>query len=123
MSIRPVRAIHCLSLVLFLSAPMTAWAQAQRAIILGQVRDASRSVVPGADIRVIQTATSATRSTITNDAGNYEVPGILPGIYRVEASLAGFKTSVATDIHVASAQRVTVNLVLEIGQISDTVTV
>ena len=124
MSIRQFRSvIQRLALVALVFVPRTAWPQAQRAIILGQVRDTSDSVVPGAQIRVIQTATNVVRSTITNDAGHYEVPGLLPGAYRVEASLPGFKTTVAADIEVASAQRVTVNLVLEIGQLADTVTV
>lgn len=119
-------AIQYLTLALMLSASMTpgtVWGQAHRAILLGQVRDASGSVVPGAEVRVIHKETNTTRSTISNDAGNYEVPGLLPGAYHVEASLPGFKTAAVDDIPVASAQRVTVNLVLEVGEISDKVTV
>ena len=74
-------------------------------------------------MRVIQKSTNVVWNTITNDRGNYEVPGLFPGAYRVEASLSGFKTSVVDGLPVRSGQSVEVNVTLEVGQISESVTV
>ena len=97
--------------------------QSQRAIILGRAIDSAGLVVPGAEIKVSQRATGLTWNTVTNDKGNYEVPGLFPGIYRVEATMTGFKTAVTDDVPVQGAQRVEVNLTFEVGQISDSVVI
>src|SRR5439155_17731066 len=55
--------------------------------------------------------------------GNFEVPGLFPGAYRIEASLTGFKTSVVDDVPVQSGQRVQIDLTLNPGEIAETVTV
>ena len=98
-------------------------AQAHRAIISGSVVDPSGAIVPGAEVRVIHQSTNIAHETITNDSGYYEAPGLLPGQYRIEAALTGFKTAVVEDIPVASAERVRVDLSLDVGEVSDTVTV
>ena len=79
--------------------------QSQRAIILGRAVDSSGGIVPGAEIRVIQKSTGFVRNAVTNEKGNYEVPGLFPGTYRIEASLAGFKTAVVDDVPLQGAQR------------------
>ena len=99
------------------------FAQAHRAIVLGRVLDSSGAVTPGVDVKVIHKSTNVVRSTITNNNGNYEVPGLFPGSYRIEASLAGFKTSIVEDVPVESGQRVEVNHTLQLGAITDSVTV
>ena len=99
------------------------WGQSQRAIILGRAVDSSGGIVPGAEIRVIQKSTGFVRNAVTNEKGNYEVPGLFPGTYRIEASLAGFKTAVVDDVPLQGAQRLEINVALEVGQISDSVVV
>ena len=111
------------ALLLLLTGSEPAAGQAHRAIILGQVRDTTDAAVPGAEVRVIQKSTGIARSTFTNESGNYEVPGLQPGTYRVEASLTGFKTAIVDDIPITSAKRAEINLKLEIGQLSEQVTV
>ena len=98
-------------------------AQGHRAIVLGRIVDPSGAVLPGVEVKVIQKATSVVRNTVTNSSGNYEVPGLFPGIYRIEASLTGFKIGIIDDVPVQSDQRVQVDVRLEIGQISDSVMV
>src|SRR5262245_36353004 len=74
----------------------TLYGQAHRAIILGQVTDPSGAAVSNAEVRVIQSSTAVVRITRTNASGHYEVPGLFPDTYRVEASHPGFKTAVVT---------------------------
>ncbi|PYV09207.1 MAG: hypothetical protein DMG07_23775, partial [Acidobacteria bacterium] len=97
--------------------------QAHRAIVLGRVVDSSGAVAPGVDVKVIQKSTNVVRSTVTNNSGNYEVPGLFPGNYRIEAALSGFKTSIVDDVPVESGQRVEINHTLQVGKLTDSVTV
>ncbi|PYV12301.1 MAG: hypothetical protein DMG07_17360, partial [Acidobacteria bacterium] len=90
---------------------------------VGRAVDSSGGIVPGAEIRVIQKSTGFVRNAVTNEKGNYEVPGLFPGTYRIEASLAGFKTAVVDDVPLQGAQRLEINVALEVGQISDSVVV
>src|ERR1051326_2556778 len=99
------------------------YGQAHRAIILGQVTDNSGAAVAGAAVRVVQMSTSVTRTTSTNQDGRYEVPGLLPDRYRVEASHPGFKTAVVSDIDLSSGRTVEVDLKIEVGEMKESVTV
>ncbi|MFB3825236.1 MAG: carboxypeptidase regulatory-like domain-containing protein [Bryobacteraceae bacterium] len=98
-------------------------AQSHRTVIVGQVTDASGAAVAGADVKVIQKATNVARETKSNASGNYEVPGLLPGAYRVEASHPGFKTAAVDDLELTSGRRVEVNLSMSVGEVREAVTV
>lgn len=106
-----------------LTAAATLFGQAHRAIVLGQVRDSSGAAIPSAAIRVIETQTNTVHATAANAAGNFEAPGLLPGIYRVEASVPGFKTAAVDGISVTSGRRIEVNLTVQVGEVSESVTV
>jgi len=110
-----------ISIAVASSAPV--FAQAHRAIILGRVNDPSNAAVTGAEVQVIEAATNVARKTKTNEEGYFEVPGLLPGTYRVEVSHPGFRTAVVDNILVTSAGRVQVNVVLQLGTVSEAVTV
>src|SRR5437879_10602138 len=64
----------------------------------GAVKDQTGAVLPGAEITATQTDTGITRSTVTNETGSFVLPNLLVGPYRLEASLAGFRTFVQTGI-------------------------
>ena len=119
-----MRTHHLLEIAVLLALlPGALLAQAHRAIILGRIVDSSGAVLPGVEVKITQKATNVVRATVTNASGNYEVPGLFPGVYRIEASLPGFKTGIVDDLTVQSDQRVQVDLKLEVGQITDLVTV
>ena len=92
----------------------TAIAQETRGTILGRVTDSSGAVIAGATIRATNTATNVTVSTESNAEGNYEVPFLLPGIYRVTSELAGFKTFIREGIEVRIADRITIAIALDV---------
>src|SRR5437870_164139 len=66
--------------------------------ISGTVKDQSGAVLPGVEIAVTRTDTSATRMTITNETGAYAIPNLPVGPYKLEATLPGFVTFVQTGI-------------------------
>jgi len=119
--ITPMRVLLSGLLILILGLP--ALAQSARGTITGLVRDATGAVVPGVDITITEKATSVVTRTVSTEAGAYRAPYIPPGTYHITASLAGFKTAVADNIQVLVGQTVTVDFDLEIGQLSDQVTV
>jgi len=98
------------------------WAQAT-AQISGGVKDQSGAVLPGVEIRVTQTETGITRDAVTNETGSYALTNLPIGPYRLEASLPGFRTYSQTGIVLLVNSSPAVNVVMEVGQISEQVEV
>src|SRR6266566_5072305 len=98
------------------------WAQAT-AQISGAVRDQSGAVLPGAEVTATQTDTAVSRKTITNETGYYVLPNLPLGPYRLEASLPGFRTFVQTGIVIQVGSSPAINVVLEVGQVTEEVAV
>src|SRR5580704_6043979 len=91
--------------------------------ISGTVTDASGAAVPGTAIKVVNTATGDTQDAVSQANGTYKASLLLPGTYRIEASKTGFKTEVLTGISVAVTETGTTNIKLEVGEITQSVTV
>ena len=100
-----------------------AWGQLTRGFISGTVEDPSGSVVPGASVKVVNKATNLERLTTSNDSGLYRFVGIEPGTYSVEFTKPGFETKRVQNIEVSTAQEVTINQTLQIGQTTNVVEV
>ena len=92
--------------------------------INGTVTDETGGVVPGATVTTRNTHTGARRETVTNDVGFYTVQGLtIQGLYDVSAALTGFKTTVVSGQRVSADTVLTVNIVLSVGEVTETVTV
>ncbi|MEK7408470.1 MAG: TonB-dependent receptor [Acidobacteriota bacterium] len=100
-----------------------AWAQESRATIIGRVSDPSGAVVVGAKVQAINTATNTGASSVANEQGNYEIPYLLPGVYRVEVEMAGFKKSVRDGIELRVSDRMTLDFTLEVGNLAESIVV
>ena len=98
------------------------WAQAT-AQISGTAKDQSGAVLPGVEITVTQTDTGTARTAITNETGTFVIPNLPIGPYRLEASLPGFRTFAQTGIVLQVNASPTVNVILEVGQVTETVEV
>ena len=97
-------------------------AQETRGNINGIVQD-SGGVVPGAMVRITNTETTQTQQVVTNSRGYFEAVLLNPGIYAVRVELQGFKTLNQTGIRLAVGQTLNLTLTLEVGQLSEQVTV
>jgi hypothetical protein len=104
-----------------LALPLTA--QSPNGTINGRVLDPSNKVISGADILVIDDATSAKYSGKTNDDGIYVVPNLPPGSYRLQVSKVGFKTLIKPDIVLNIQNALSINFTLPVGAVFETVTV
>ena len=91
--------------------------------VSGTVTDSSGAAVPKAEVSLINVATAGARTTTTNDTGAYVFPYVDPGAYNLKVSKVGFKTIVVSSQVVDVGRQLTVNPVLEIGSVSQTVEV
>jgi Carboxypeptidase regulatory-like domain/TonB dependent receptor len=97
-----------------------AFAQESRGTIIGRITDASGAVMPGAEVRAVNTATNVMATAATNEAGNFNIPFLIPGTYRVTAELAGFKKFIRNSVEVRVSETVELDMQLEIGNVSET---
>lgn len=109
--------------LLLSSTATTAYGQLSTATITGIVRDSSGGVVAQAKVALRNVDTSVERGTVSNAAGNYLFLNVNPGRYQIETSAAGFKASKLTDITLAVNQTATLDVILEVGALEQTVSV
>src|SRR5215475_3393583 len=112
--------------VLFLSLMVSVSALsllAQTSELSGHVVDPSAQVVPGAEVTVTRAGTSAAQRTTTNDSGYFFFPNLIPGQYAVRVVKTGFKTLDRDGITLLTVDRLHLDLQLEIGSATDTITV
>ncbi|MFB3921932.1 MAG: carboxypeptidase regulatory-like domain-containing protein [Terriglobia bacterium] len=103
--------------------PSIVLAQRERGTIVGRVTDPSGAVIPNVTITVTNENTGVVSTSGTTGEGIYTVPALPTGIYRVEAKKDGFKTGQAEHIEIGVAQEVTIDLTLEVGAVTEKVTV
>lgn len=101
------------------------WAQgvSGSASVAGTVTDTTGAVIPGASVVLLNVERGSEQEVSTNEAGNYAYPDITPGTYSVRVSSDGFQTREVTDLQVQVGQRAAVNVELEVGQVTEVVTV
>jgi hypothetical protein len=112
-------------LVLFISIGLasTALAQRQTGSINGVVKDTEGMVLPGATVTVSGEKLMGDFSYVTTDTGTFRFPAVPPGVYDVKAELAGFKTLTQEGIVVRVGHATTLDIVLELTTIEESVTV
>src|SRR6185369_9300340 len=111
-----------LALVFILAASMIVRAQ-DTSGLSGQVTDPTGKVIPGATVTLTNPATGATRSTKTNDDGNFSFNQVPPGTYMLRLEAKGFKAAEQADIQLLVATPKVVNLQLEVGAVTEVVNV
>jgi hypothetical protein len=115
-----MRLIVC---VLLLSFALL-FGQSDRSTIRGTVTDQSGAVVPKAELTVTEISTNTLARTVSSDEnGNFEVADLKPGTYRLKADAAGFKGFVAENLLLEGAQIRRVDVVLQVGSTTESVTV
>jgi hypothetical protein len=97
--------------------------QSDRGTITGTVTDPANAVIAGANIEAKNNETGAIFHTTSTDTGNYTVAQVPVGMYSLTVSSTGFKTFVRENIGVQVAQTIRLDVKLEVGQTSESVTV
>ncbi|MGH9714662.1 MAG: carboxypeptidase regulatory-like domain-containing protein [Candidatus Acidiferrales bacterium] len=112
----------CLVVFAFLVACVPAFGQTTGGI-RGEVKDPSGAIVQGATVTATQVSTASSRSSTTGQDGNFDIPELAVGTYSVTAEAQGFKKAVTKDVVVSIGHVNVVNITLQIGGSTDTVTV
>ena len=89
--------------------------------ITGNVTDQSGAAIPDASVTVTHTGTGETRTVTTSQDGNYTIPNLAVGTYRLTVSKSGFKETAVANVVVNVANVTSQNISLEVGQISEVV--
>ena len=118
---RCLRNFSVVALSLLLAGGV-AWAQAT-ARLDGRVTDESGGVLPGVTVTATQTDTGFTRTAVTDGTGAWIMSNLPTGPYRLEVSLQGFRTYVQTGIVLQVGATPTINAVLAVGSLEETVSV
>jgi Carboxypeptidase regulatory-like domain/TonB dependent receptor len=120
---RPSLAVYIVLLMVSIVA-LTALVQAQYGASLeGTVTDKSGAVVARATVTVTNQETGVVYPAVTSDSGLYRVSALVPGRYSVKAEAANFKTKSVTNIAVAAEESKNQDVALELGAVSESVTV
>jgi hypothetical protein len=120
--VKTVRNFLSVSIFLLCVASI-ALAQAGRGSISGLITDPAGALIPGAKVVLLNQATGVTQRTVTSSAGLYTFISLNPGTYQVTASQTGFKSLAQQKVTVTVDQVTEVNITLQVGAISETVTV
>jgi hypothetical protein len=114
-------AVFCLFSIFTFHADLQA--QSTSGSITGAVTDSSGAAIASTAIELRELGSNRTLNTESSAGGDFIFSGLAPGLYQLKASLSGFKTAQITQIEVRVAQTTTQNVTLELGQVSDQVTV
>jgi hypothetical protein len=112
-------AVWALSLLLALPSN----GQVTGATLSGAVKDPSGAVIPKAQVAIKNAATGITRNLISDSAGFYSAPNLLPGDYDVTFSAAGFATQIRKGINLDVGAQQVVDATMQVGQVAQTVEV
>ena len=123
MSLPYRRSVFVLVLLAVAFAAAPAPAQELYGSVVGVVKDAQGAFVPGATITITNKDTNLTRDTTTGAEGTYSMASVPAGRYDVKVSLQGFRESVRANVPVTIGQISRVDITLEVGTLSETVTV
>jgi hypothetical protein len=116
-----MRTIIGLACLLALALPLAA--QSERGNITGTVTDPSGAAIAGAQLTITHRDTNATSQATASATGEYNVPNLLPGVYKVEITSTGFKRFLQQNITVNAGVTVRIDAALQIGQVSESVEV
>jgi hypothetical protein len=124
-----VRTVGFLSHLAFLILLLTSWTtinaqtQATAADLNGTIVDPNGAIVVGATVTAKNSQTGITRTVTANDSGEYAMVGLPPGDYEITVEAANFKKTVISPVKLTVGQAASLEIKLELGEQSVTVTV
>ena len=113
----------CMELLAALAFIIPSHAQFTTARLSGTVSDASGRALPGATLHAEQIGTGFTQTTTSGTTGEYVFPSLPVGIYRLTATISGFKSHIQEGIELAVGQAVTVPIAMDLGSVVENITV
>src|SRR5258706_9948001 len=119
----PIRRCFVALVALLMLGLHSLIAQVDSATLSGVVNDPSGAIIASATVQATNQDTNFTQSTRTNSVGLYTFPRLSPGTYRISVKNTGFKEHIETDLVLHVGDTVSVNIKMEIGASSESVSV
>jgi hypothetical protein len=116
------RAALIIGALLAAISPGLAFGQGFQGGLRGAVKD-SGGVIPGVEVTLTNEATNISRSTTTNERGEYVFTNVDPGTYKLKTALQGYKTVEQGGIRIGTQQFITFDVTMEVGRIEENITV
>ncbi len=120
--VKQPKTVLCCVLTILLCASLAA-AQSFTASVVGTVYDGTGAVVPNANLAAVNTGTNARVEATTDEQGNYTLPSLPPGQYRIEVEATGFKRLVRSGVVLQVQQQARMDLTLELGALTESIQV
>lgn len=117
-----IRASLILGALLVLGVAHGAAGQGFQGGVRGTISDPN-GVMPGVEVTLINELTNASRTSQTNEVGQYVFANVLPGTYTIRAALAGFRSYENKEIRIGAQEFLTFDIRLEVGQLQESITV
>src|SRR5215213_6242691 len=108
-------------LSLIIVASQSTFAQTVVGRVSGNVQDANGANVANATVRVVNSANNSERTAVTDENGFYTITNLPAGTYSIEAEAKGYKKALVSGKNVTADARLTVDMKLEVGEVSETV--
>ncbi len=112
---------HVITVVILLAASVSA--QSFKASLVGVITDQQRDAIPGARITLEDKATGQRLSAVSDEGGAYSLPQIPPGVYDIRVEAAGFSSHIEAGVTLEVAQARRLNVVMQAGAVSESVSV
>jgi hypothetical protein len=117
------RTVVLLALLAILVLTTQAFSQSSFASLSGTINDSTGAIMPGVTVTATNVGTGITNTALSNNAGVYNFPSLLPGTYKVSAEQIGFQTQTFTDVALGNAAQVRLNFKLQVAAIAQSVEV
>jgi hypothetical protein len=111
------------ALLVVLAFSSAAFGQTSTATVSGTVQDASGAFIPGVSVTATNTTTNVATSTVSNEAGAYNIPALQPGTYAVTAELPGFQIARYTAVEMRTSAQIRLNFTLRVAGVATAVEV
>src|SRR5688572_21507682 len=113
-----MRVFSIASLVVCLLSANVTYGQTGNASVSGFVQDQSGAVIPGSTVTATNTQTGVISTALTNESGTYNFLSLLPGTYRLSATLIGFRAHTYNDVQLSTGQSARYNFTLQVGTVA-----
>src|SRR5712691_7784486 len=90
-------------------------AQTGNGALTGTVEDPTKALIPGVNITATNAQTGVATTVLTNESGGYNIQGLLPGVYKLTAELAGFRAVSFNNIDLGTSETKRFNFTLEVA--------
>src|SRR6186713_2152583 len=121
--LRGFPVITALLVSIIIGLPASGAAQSERGTISGVVSDSTKAQLPGVTLQITNMGTNQTTTLVSSESGAYSASNLPPGMYRVEATLSGFRTTAVTNVQLSAGGSARQDITMEIGGLSDSVDV